>query len=220
MARSATARAPGRPKDQEKRDAIIEAAESLFLKGGFDGVTMEQVAALAGVAKMTVYGHFGDKETLFEAMVRSTSDGMIAVLGTLPPAEGELADVLVAFGRTFLTMLLSPDVVGRFHHLFDALSRNRRLAARFYDAGPGRMQRTLADFLTNAADRGDLAFDSATEAAADLFSLWVGDMPQILALGLADPITLAQIEQRARRGTHVFLRAYAAGPSGRSDGMP
>lgn len=50
-----------------KREAVLDAAVELFLAGGFDGTSMDAVAARAGVAKTTVYAHFGDKVELFHA---------------------------------------------------------------------------------------------------------------------------------------------------------
>src|SRR5678815_5350543 len=67
----AKASAPGRPKDLGKGAAILEAAKRMFITHGFDGVSMDQIAAEASVSKLTVYSHFGDKETLFAAAVKS-----------------------------------------------------------------------------------------------------------------------------------------------------
>ena len=60
---------PGRPKDLGKRLAVLEAAKRLFVTHGFSSVSMDQIAADAGVSKLTVYSHFGDKEALFFASV-------------------------------------------------------------------------------------------------------------------------------------------------------
>src|SRR3978361_1733983 len=60
---------PGRPKDLEKRAAILDAAKRLFPHSGFDGTSMDAIAADAGVSKLTVYSHFTDKETLFVAAI-------------------------------------------------------------------------------------------------------------------------------------------------------
>ena len=57
----------GRPKDLEKRQRILMAAKSLFLKYGYHGSSMNQIAAEAGVTKLTVYNHFQDKANLFIA---------------------------------------------------------------------------------------------------------------------------------------------------------
>ena len=68
---------PGRPKDLGKRAAILEAAKRLFSDQGFDGASMDQIAAEAGVSKLTVYSHFGDKEALFSAAVRAKCEEML-----------------------------------------------------------------------------------------------------------------------------------------------
>ncbi|WP_019073988.1 helix-turn-helix domain-containing protein [Streptomyces hokutonensis] len=60
-----TREAPRGAASQAKREAVLDAAVELFLAGGFDGTSMDAVAAHAGVAKTTVYAHFGDKVELF-----------------------------------------------------------------------------------------------------------------------------------------------------------
>ena len=44
-----------------KRSAILEAATTLFLRNGYRGTSMDEIAALAAVSKQTVYKHFADK---------------------------------------------------------------------------------------------------------------------------------------------------------------
>ncbi|MBP7656876.1 MAG: helix-turn-helix transcriptional regulator, partial [Pseudoxanthomonas sp.] len=68
---------PGRPKDLGKRAAILEAAKQLFAREGFNGVSMDQIAAEAGVSKLTVYSHFGDKDALFAAAVQAKCAEML-----------------------------------------------------------------------------------------------------------------------------------------------
>ena len=63
---------PGRPKDPGKREAILAAARTMFLEQGYNGASMDAIATAAGVSKLTVYSHFGDKESLFNAAVHAT----------------------------------------------------------------------------------------------------------------------------------------------------
>jgi len=53
-----------------KRERIIDAAADLFYRGGFNATGIEKVLADAGVAKMTLYNHFGSKEELILAVLR------------------------------------------------------------------------------------------------------------------------------------------------------
>ena len=170
---------------------------------------MEAVAARAGVSKMTVYSHFGDKETLFERIVLATSDQMLAALTPGRPAQS-LHARLEAFGRGLLTVILR-EVCTTEHSLPATLRANRPLAERFYAAGPGRVRAALAVEIAAAAERGELTVDDPQHAADDLVSLWEGSLPAKLVFGLVEPASLEEIARRAERGTAVFMRAYASG---------
>jgi TetR/AcrR family transcriptional repressor of mexJK operon len=219
MVRTTASRPPGRPKSEGKRTAIIEAARRLFVAHTFEAVTMDQVASAAGVAKMTVYGHFHDKESLFEATVQSTTDLMAAAMPRGPSRAGDLEDELVAFGEAFLSVLFGPGVVSSFYSHFEMLSRNRALAQRLVDAGPGRTRARLAAHLRSAAFWADLPPECSVDAASDLMHLWVGDRPQRMAMGLAEPITPDQIAQHVRRCTRLLLKGYGVQSTGQADGV-
>jgi AcrR family transcriptional regulator len=51
------------------RAAVVDAARTLFLRNGYAGTTMEEIAALAGLTKRTVYNNYGDKDALFREVV-------------------------------------------------------------------------------------------------------------------------------------------------------
>lgn len=210
----------GRPKDPAKRDAILAAAAQLFSQHPFDVVTMESVAAQAGVSKMTVYSHFSDKESLFETIARSISDHMVAAFSPTGRADEPLLDRLLATGFAFLSILLRPDVMGLSQMLPTALRGSQTLSARFYDAGPGRVKAALAALIAEAAARGEIAIDDATLAAEDLFSLWEGGLRAERGCGLIGPITDDLIARRVQRGTGVFLRAYAPSPTAQAASLP
>src|SRR5581483_5614381 len=60
----------GRPKDPDKRVAVLRAAKQLFSRRGLSGVSMDAIAAAAGVSKLTLYSHFRSKDELFQTAVR------------------------------------------------------------------------------------------------------------------------------------------------------
>lgn len=208
MPETVASRTPGRPKDQEKRAAIIAAAQRLFLRRSYDRVTMELVAADAGVAKMTVYGNFSDKEALLEAVIQVSASMMAEALPKSPPTGSALQEELVSFGRVFLSVVLSPMVNALFRQ-FDILARNHALAERVYNAGPGHCRAMLGDFLAGAAADGELSIEDPIEAASDLMTLWMGDIQMKMAMDMIEELTPVQVEQRVRRCTRLFLRAYA-----------
>ena len=199
----------GRPKDPVKHATIVQVATDLFAMRPFDAVTMEAVAIEAGVSKQTVYSHFSDKETLFEATVTAISDQMVKGLSAPEPTGQTLQSRLNKMGVAFLSVILGPNVANMTHTLPAALRDNRELATRFYNAGPGRTKAALAERIAAAASLGELTVDSPELAAEDLLSLWVGNLPAQVAFGIAPSVPLKEIERRVQRGTEVFLRAYA-----------
>jgi len=69
---------PGRPPRRQgipdKRDAILDAAEEMFSKQGFHGVTVREVTTLANVDVALVYYYFANKMDLFDAVLRRRAD--------------------------------------------------------------------------------------------------------------------------------------------------
>jgi TetR/AcrR family transcriptional regulator len=85
------------------RDAVFDAAATLFAKGGFDGVSVDDIARDAGVNKAMIYYHFADKLALYRAVL---ADGLSRMGGTVrgiasstdaPPAK--LDQFIEAFVR-------------------------------------------------------------------------------------------------------------------------
>jgi len=62
-------RAGRRMTAAERREQLIEIARALFAERGFDGTSIEEIAARAEVSKPVVYEHFGGKEGLYAVVV-------------------------------------------------------------------------------------------------------------------------------------------------------
>lgn len=73
---------------QRKRDALEGEGLRLFLEGGYDRASIEQIAAAAGVARGTYYLYFTDKLALFETLMERWFE---PVMGVLDDVEGKLA---------------------------------------------------------------------------------------------------------------------------------
>ncbi|MFZ1392197.1 MAG: TetR/AcrR family transcriptional regulator, partial [Dokdonella sp.] len=108
---SAKSCGPGRPKDLEKRAAILQAAKQLFPEHGFDGTSMDTIAALAGVSKLTVYSHFVDKERLFiEAVREKCAEQMPFELFDVD-VSGPIREQLMAIARAFFALVTSEESI-------------------------------------------------------------------------------------------------------------
>src|SRR6266487_5729186 len=85
--------APALNRSALKRKLSLNAATQAFLSHGYDGTSMDDVAALAAVSKPTVYKHFADKERLFYEIVLATTDPMSELIGLGADAFPETDDL-------------------------------------------------------------------------------------------------------------------------------
>ena len=73
MSALATARHPGAPRNEKSRVAILRAASELFARDGYEHLTIEGIAARAGVGKPTIYRWWSSKsELIAECLVDET----------------------------------------------------------------------------------------------------------------------------------------------------
>ena len=198
----------GRPTDERKTEAIIDAARDAFFGEGYSASSIERIAEKAGVSKVTIYKRFGDKAGLLEALVRRQAKHMTATISEANRDADTIEAQLVNFGVTLMSFLFDDT-----HFHFDTMlmierDRHPEAAHRFFDAGPGTMRRELITILIAADKRGDLKIDTAKAAAEDLLSLWKGFADMELRFGVAKKPTPRDIQNHVRHGVGVFLRAY------------
>lgn len=73
-----------RMSGQQRREQLLDVGRTLFAKRGFDGTSIEEIAAKAGVSKPIVYEHFGGKEGLYAVVVdREIADLLLRVTSAL-----------------------------------------------------------------------------------------------------------------------------------------
>lgn len=199
---------PGRPKDLSKRAAILEAAKRMFTQLGFDRVSMDQIAAEAGVSKLTVYSHFGDKDTLFVAAVESHCDTSLPSSLFEPSPATPLRERLLVIARAFYSMISSPEAVAGHRMLCTPQMATSPLPKLFWEAGPMRVQGDFAALLRRRVDAGELAIADVPRAASQFFTLLKGEPHACLVFGCAQPGE-AEIEDHLAATIDLFLRAYA-----------
>src|SRR5712671_218369 len=96
------ARGPGRPETVEQRhERIVRLAAPLFLKKGYDNVSIDEIIGVVGGSKATIYAWFGGKEGLFEAVVRQKCGDVVLAIHADP--SGSVEQQLIEMGRSFLS---------------------------------------------------------------------------------------------------------------------
>lgn len=200
---------PGRPKDLVKRAAILDAAARMFTRFGFEGASMDQIAAEAGVSKLTVYSHFGDKEALFGEAVRVVCDSLMPDDLFVADPSAPLRSQLAGIARAFFTMITSEEALAT-HRMMMSPGGDERLRHLFWQAGPERVQRAFATFLEARA--AELEIPDLARAARQFFALLKGDLHTRMACGLCERPSTADVDEHIAATVAMFLRAYGRRP--------
>jgi len=157
-------RRPGRPRSDEVRQAILDATLELLVEQGFDGMSIEAVAARAGAGKATIYRRWSSKRELVAAALSSIDDDVRA------PDTGRTRDDLLAlvrdFGRVSTSTVLGP-MIGRVAgaavsdpELMEILWNN--LIAKRQEIGRQLLRRGMA--------RGDVRADADVDLVMDVIA--------------------------------------------------
>jgi TetR/AcrR family transcriptional regulator len=86
------------------RDALFDSAATLFAKGGFDGVSVDDLARDAGVNKAMIYYHFADKLALYRAVLADGLSRMGAIVHDIAAGSDAPAIKLDRFIEAFVRM--------------------------------------------------------------------------------------------------------------------
>jgi TetR/AcrR family transcriptional repressor of mexJK operon len=199
-------------RSARKRRAILDAATEVFLKSGYLGTNMDEIAALSSVSKQTVYKHFASKEALFVEIVGGMTTGAgdvvhndVAQLGQ----DEDLAAYLVEYALRQLTVVLTPRIMQLRRLVIGEVTRFPELARVLYERGPARAMTMLATLFQGLAERGLLEIDDP-KVAAEQFNWLIMSAPLNQAMLLGDDAipSPAELRRNAEAGVRVFLAAY------------
>lgn len=202
----------GRPRDPAKYSAIIDAAREAFFARGFHAATIEEIAHAAGVSKVTVYSRFGDKETLFEEVIRTESGRIAAIFEEELAAGNSLEEKLNGFGLALTGYKFSKEHLAIDRVLMNEIAQIPDLAKRFFAAGPQLCMGRLSKLLSEAAACGEIEIDDARLASEDIVGLWLGSGEMGIKLGLEPLPTADALRWRVNRGTRLFLKMVGSKP--------
>jgi TetR/AcrR family transcriptional repressor of mexJK operon len=200
---------PGRPKDLAKRDAILEAAKRLFAGDGYTGVSMDQIAAAAGVSKLTVYSHFGDKEALFAAAVRAKCEEMLPDDLFAQELKGPLRAQLKAIASAFFALISSDEAISTHRMMITPGNADDPLRRLFWEAGPQRTHQAFGAFLQSRVEAGELDIADVQRASEQFFALIKGELHGRMMCGLCARPARGDVNAHLDASVDMFLRAYA-----------
>ena len=161
----------------DSRDAIVVAAEDLFLKRGFDSVSMDELAEAAGLARRTLYNQFASKQEIFREMLDRVSRQLEQAFPPGVETQGDVEEVLRVIARMILKLHANPGYLG-FLRMVAADSRQFPWIADEFAAIMDPQTERLTRYLAHLNAMGILNCPNPVLAAHQFmgalneFSLW------------------------------------------------
>lgn len=188
---------------------VVRGATVVFLRDGFAGASVDDIARAAQVSKATLYSYFPDKTLMFHEAMRTE-------IGRLD--ESFVLDIDMAAGPDrgivqivthVAAWMVDPLHLGLYRVLVAEAARFGPLSADFHDT----LTRILCDRIRPCLDRwvgaGLLAIDDTDVAAAQLVALAGASLRDPVLLGHPHAETDAAIRQGSAQAADLFLRAFA-----------
>ena len=189
-----------------KRASIVGGAKHVFLRHGFEGASMDGIAAAAGVSKMTVYRYFRSKEELFAGVIRDLCERIIDE-DLERMLERRPEEALRGFARKMVTILFARDTV-ELHRIVIAESRRFPALGRlFYKSGPEACIAMLAAYLERHSSRKTPNLRNPRRTAEEFLELLRGYAHLRVLLGVQKTLSALELEENIEGAVQHILRA-------------
>lgn len=203
---------PAEKRSDRKHREIMQAATACFVAKGYDGTSMDEIAATAGVSKQTIYKHFSDKDRLFTAIVLATTQQVDHVVGlvlsTLNNSEDLVRD-LRQLARKFLEALMDEELLQVRRLVIANADRMPSLGRDWYAHGFNRVTDALASCFRTLTVK-NLLLTEDERLAANHFTgmlLWI-PLNEAMFTGNSRPCTKSELKRLADAAANAFLAAY------------
>ena len=204
--------APEPAEDSAKVRQILEGARKVFLKLGFDGASMGDIARTAGVSKGTLYVYFENKAELFSALIaeerkRGKRDFQ------LDPDSPDIAADLRRYGEMLLGYISGARNIQSVRTVIAIAEKFPKVGHDFYRDGPERGIAYLAAYLEGQVAAGRLRIDDCRMAAHQLQVLFHAGVINEMLYGVRSPPDEAEVARVADEAVKTFLARYGARPA-------
>ena len=205
------------PRVVRTRAAVVDAARTLFLRQGYAGTTMHDIADMAGITKRTVYNNYADKDVLFTQIVVdviSYADAFAIGLRETFATGFSRENLHAGFhelGRELTLSIVRPEVVALRRLLIGEARVFPELAKHYFERAPGQVIDALAAGLARMSRAGLLRISDARVAGAQFAYLVAGEpLDRAMLTGIVP--SKAHLVSCAREGVETFLARWCDDP--------
>ncbi len=187
---------------------VLEGARKVFLRDGFEGASVDDVAREARVSKATLYSYFPDKRLMFAEVFRAELTRECNEAGKQLDMNQPPEVLIPQAVRLIAQHLVSDFGLRTFRVAVGESARFPKLAQEYYTTGPDQLRRKLVPFFRRCVDEGTLVMDDpelAAEQLLELASASIHDRAVFLGSTAVDDAAMRRTCEGAVR---VFMTCY------------
>lgn len=191
-----------------KFEQVLQGAREIFMRDGFEGASVDDIAKAAGVSKATLYSYFPDKRLLFVEVASNEcnrqADDTIDVIDLTAPVR----EALTVAARQMVGILISRFSQQIFRVCVAESFRFPEIGQKFYQSGPMNARQHLSEYLQMAAGRGELRIEDLALAADQFLELCKTDIFPRAVFGITTHFSEKEIDRIVTGAVDMFMARY------------
>lgn len=196
-----------RRKSEQKRQHILDIAETLFRQAGYEGTSMSAIAARLGGSKATLYNYFSGKEDIFVEVILNVAHQLAGDAAPVSSGDKPLREKLFDKGLRFLTVVTSERIIS-LRRLVITETHRMNIGREVYNRAVRSGWQQVAAFIEEAMEKGEVAKADPWLAAMHFKGLLESDLVDKCLLGIDRDISPARLRERVEIACDIFIAYY------------
>jgi AcrR family transcriptional regulator len=194
-------------RGDEKSEQIRSTATELFLRRGYDGVSVDEIVRAVGGSKTNIYNHFRNKEGLFVAIVKGLCEDILASFIIIDVSALGVKEGLKTLALALLGILLQDRHLAFQRLIVAETARFPALGRAWFESGPETSRSILAQFIEKQQRAGFLRRSDPHQSATLFHDMITFDLLHRAMLG--DKPSDDEIRHRIDTVIDAFLHGFA-----------
>ncbi|WP_144639389.1 TetR/AcrR family transcriptional regulator [Bordetella genomosp. 13] len=193
-----------------KQGQVIAAARELFLANGFEGTTMNMIAAQADVSKATLYAYYPAKEQVFLAVILDEKQRLHEAVASIGrDGAKSTREKLLQIGSTAVCGYTAPEHIAFFRAVIAATLRFPEIGRAIETDMRAPLREMVAGIVADGVRVGELSCPDPQAAARMLLAMMRGDMVMTMLFDHEAAQALrADMARHVQDCVDTFMRAW------------
>ncbi|ALH95945.1 TetR/AcrR family transcriptional regulator [Acinetobacter equi] len=199
---------PQTKRGHERCIALLDSATLLFLRYGYDAVSLDDIVNHAGGSKASIYKYFGNKDGLFKAICDYRRQQFLRDLNTdLTDLPHDLKSYFIDTLHNFYNHIKRPENAAFVRMILEQCQRDSKIALYIHENGPKQIQKSISNIL-NLAHKQNILMCKNPQFSAQMYFGILRNIEWQVVMGIPLDNTDQQITNYIEYAVDLFLYAH------------